>query len=219
MPRITISDLERMLEEAEQQQRALSEKKLQAEIEAKRAGTEAEAAANAGDVQGYMTAAAKQKEAEAAAYVAGIQLKNFSVSLNRDDILAAWETYRSEYESEMAKLSAELEKIRAKFSDTFGKMLDRQNEACGTREKLAKMLGINLAGVQPGSALTDFPMQTIETARSDPFSFWLHYGNIDFSGDAAYYAHLNKLKRDSGDIRRLESIVRDRRYYAKPDKK
>lgn len=214
MPKITIADLESKLAEAEKQRQELSAKQLQAQIESKRAAGEAEKCATAGDIQGYMAAMKKKAEAEAAAYVAEAQLKNFTGELSREEILAAWNSFRSDYDSEMLKLEKELERIRGDFAKTFEKMVDKQNAAFEQREKIAKLMGISITAIDPGEpALSDLPMSFIEVEKKSPvLRPVLTYNLINFCADAAYYAALKNYEANGPEIQRLVSIIRNHRF-------
>jgi hypothetical protein len=207
MPKATIAEIEKKIRENEQKIAKLNEKKASAEAKAKECAERAEAAARAGDVAAYRAATEEKEEAQALAYVSGVQVKECSAKITDTEALEAWENYRQEYEAKLEKKKAELEKIRGSFASVFEAIVNDQNEAFKQREKVAAWLDIMPSLYESGdTAFRALPLATLGTN-------WLEYNMLSFSNDAEFYALYKGITSHSQEYAKLIRVLKHHRAY------
>lgn len=164
-----VSDIDKKYQDSMRDYQLLIEKEATAKKDAERLKEEAEAAAVAGDLEGYKTLKAKASDAEALAYVLQKKVEKSGASdvFTRDEIDKAWKDYAGDYNK---TLKAKLKKFADAKEDLlrmYSEMVTLQRDACAVRERMAKYAGIALQGAVVDKGLGDtFPMEYIPCVKS-----------------------------------------------------
>ena len=195
-----VSDIDKKYQDSMRDYQLLIEKEATAKKDAERLKEEAEAAAVAGDLEGYKTLKAKASDAEALAYVLQKKVEKSGASdvFTRDEIDKAWKDYAGDYNK---TLKAKLKKFADAKEDLlqlYSEMVTLQRDACAVRERMAKYAGIALQGAVMDKGIGDaFPMEYIPCVKSGDF------GEMDITGtnrvhdpDACYYLSAHAVKNE-----------------------
>ena len=188
---MTIKEIDARIKAAEDRRHELEANCRRLEAEHKDAAAAAQAAAEAGDLDEYITRSEIAKRAEAAAYVAKQQLAKASdAGITGADIRDAWDTYARQHEAAQRKRIAAYDKLRKDLFKIYSEMISEQNEAYRVRESCAARLGRPVDALADGNtcglALAGLP----ESPTSNGLSFrginWTSPEMVYFaiSGDA-----------------------------------
>ena len=150
----SFDDLERMLTAAENTRQKLSEEINELTRQKSECHAEAQAAAEAGDVDSYMEKHKAEERIDAQIFVKRTQMDRISTTASREDVMSAWADYSKRYDSEFEKVWADYLKSRTASYNLFMKVCRLQNDALKTRERCACLAGEDNASL--------FRMKTID---------------------------------------------------------
>lgn len=186
---MTIVALEKRIAEAQKKRAGFELDKKKAETAAEAARTEAQAAAEAGNVSGYMTAKAEAEKNEAAAYVADAQLRKTGPGYTPEDVKGAWADYTGEYNAKFSKKLAEYLAARRKLWEDFSALVDLQNEALKRRKFCADLLGFDK------EADRELPMNTIPKTNNG-LAGLRYKNNISSTHEEAFFMATGEADED-----------------------
>ncbi len=148
--------------------------------------TEADAAAETGNVELYEEKMAEKEKAERAIFVKRNFLDKMKQTLTEDDAMKAWEGYAAEYNRKLLKARADFLAAKEKLISLYSVMVELQGEALQTRKELGAVVDLDK---------NTFKMDFIPCVKkSDIGSLVLEYcGCAD--PDAAYFLSAMAIKK------------------------
>lgn len=168
--KITLDTIAKKIKEDNEKRKALESKRNALEAAVKEAQNKALNAATSGDVSGYMAAKAEEKQKNAEAYVASMQIANLGKPFSREEVRAAWKEYANSYNEELDKRIKKYLSDRAALWKEYKDILTLQNEALKKRKRCAEMIGNK---EDDGEFRKEFPMNVFPCERP----LGLMYGN------------------------------------------
>lgn len=140
---MSIADLERKWTESNNVLARLIGVRDQAAAEAATLKAKAEEAALANDLESYKDLKAQAEDLEAFAYVQSKQIEkaNNIPVVEKEEAVDAWSEYASEYNANLKEKIAKFEEAKHIMLKEFCELVDMQNCACATRERLASFIG------------------------------------------------------------------------------
>ena len=158
--KITIDTIEKKAKAAEAARREMYDAENQAATEIQELRNKADAAADAGDADGYIAIQEEIRRAEGRAYVRKAQLQKIAQALTEADVREAWDNYVSSFNKNLDAKLAEFNQAKAAALAEYRAAVALQKEACKIRERIARYVGVDIGVLT--SALDDmFPMTGI----------------------------------------------------------
>lgn len=142
---------------------------------------EAEDAAGSGDVSGYMSKKAEADRMAAEQHVAEVQRDKIPTFMEVAECVKVWEDYNADYNKRIEPMREDYKNAMRELSDKFFDIVHEYNAACRTRERLARM-----CGVEPGRVETVFHMKEINSA--------------DYPGDANFFQRRKLASYDKANL-------------------
>lgn len=144
MKKITTKDLKQIAADRAALIESLNAAADDAAANAADLGEQAEAAARAGDVDGYMRFKAQADRAAVEAHVKRTQAAAAPNQFTRDEVIDAWGAYMNDYRKTFMPLVEKYTADRAALRDLFYRMVEMQCEALNLREYSARLLNADM---------------------------------------------------------------------------
>ena len=160
---------------------------------------EAQAAAEAGDVDRYMELHAAEERLDAQIFVKRAQMDKAVSPVNPEDVVSAWDSYSKDYSRDFEKLWKQYLSARKSLYGLFMQVVSAQNSALRVRERCGQ-----LAGRDPST----FHMQTIDGSNAQG----LMYRNSQLTmADTVFFQACGEAAADDGE--RFNSVIRLKKSY------
>lgn len=159
-----IKDVDKKFNDANEALIKLIEARNNASKQAEDLKAQAEEAAVSGDLDQYKKLKAQADDLEAFVYVQGKQIEKIkqNPAVSNKDVSDAWEDYVKTYDKDLKAKLDRFHEAKNKLLKEFVEMVDMQNNALATRERLASYIGkekVNLT--LDGGLGSMFPMNYI----------------------------------------------------------
>ena len=195
-----------------------------AELEKKNAALDAaaEAAASAGDVEGYIEKAEARRKNEATLYV--LRKTNKKAQVTEDEVVSAWNSFREDYSKQFEKAFGDYRKKREALAAAYIGLVEMQNEALKMREQLGKLAGMN-GEKQLGQyefsydavykdflipALPECPTGHLQSVPGA--NLHLKYGSMRVADPDSVFFHVLGIISDD-DLDKINDVVRQRHSH------
>lgn len=195
-----IDILEQQMKDLESRRSALKAEVETAKAKQTAAEEAAQAAADAGDTETYISKKQEAERLKAEAYVKESVLKKAEAKISRRDIESAWTDYAGTYGKQFEKAWASYLEARRNLAAMFMALVNEQNKALQTRERCA-----SLAGVTDDLDRT-FPLKLIPTLTGDTLIYlrWKNYHIC--TGEEPFFFSTKELPEDTSAL--INSVVR-----------
>lgn len=141
MARKSFDELDRLTKEAEEKKRKLSEEIKELMRKKNEAHDAAQAAAEAGDTDGYLEKHKAEERLDAEIFVKRTQMDKSKSPVTQDDILSAWEDFSKGYNAEHSREWTKYLNMRKGLYTQFMKVCSMQNDALKLRERCMNLAG------------------------------------------------------------------------------
>lgn len=133
---ITVNELDQRVVDAAAAREKMEREKKDRAAKKEALAQEAEAYAEANDVDGYLRCKQQIERLDAIDHVIDVQLRKSPQIASNDEIRAAWNDYASEYNRKMVAGLASLEKTRKELLRVYGELYEAQKSALAIRGRL-----------------------------------------------------------------------------------
>ena len=189
MAKKTFVELDRLTKAAEEKKRQLTEDINELLAKKAEAHNAAQAAAEAGDTDGYLDKHKAEERLDAEIFVKRTQLDKAGATLSRDDIMDAWEDYCKGYNIEQSREWSKYLTMRKQLFDQFMKVVLLQNNALKLRERCGQLAG--------ESNLSAFKMSMIDGSNA----FGLQYKRYQLQmPDTVFFLSCGLASEDDGSF-------------------
>lgn len=170
---MTIKELEKKIQDANSARDQMAREQEDALFASRELKRQADDAAAAGDVDGYLKFKNELDRQEAVFFVRKTQLERSQKVVTDAEISDAWDSFAKGYNKNLASKQAEFEKLKKAALSAYREMVDLQRDALIQRQKLADLAGVT--AISMGSITPEFerrfPMDYIDTASDDQVTF------------------------------------------------
>ena len=175
---MTIEKLEKLVSESKQKKAALAAEVENLLRQESALDAEARAAADVGDVEGYLSKKEEKDKVSATLFVKRNFLDKMTNAVTKDDSRSAWENYVADYNKRMKAAYSDFKAEKAKLCEMYSGMVDLQREALEVRERLADLVGDKIDSYR----MEFIPVKDASSRAS------LRLGGVNFCDpDAAFY--------------------------------